>query len=47
VVPVEATEEIRDAVIDAAFDLEYITEDDDAAKIYQAAIKAAAPGVKP
>jgi hypothetical protein len=47
VVPVEATEEIRDAVIDAAFDLEYITEDDDAAKIYQAAIKAAALEVKP
>jgi hypothetical protein len=47
VVPIEPIEEIRNAVIDAAFGIECITEDDDAAKIYQAAIKAAAPGVKP
>ena len=47
VVPVEATEEIQNAIIDAAFGIECITEDDDAAKIYQAAIKAAAPGLKP
>ena len=46
VVPVEPTEEIQNAIIDAAFNIEWI-EEDDAAKIYQAAIKAAAPGVKP
>ena len=46
VVPQEPTEEIQNAIIDAAFNIEWI-EEDDAAKIYQAAIKAAAPGVKP
>jgi hypothetical protein len=46
VVPVEPTEEIQNAIIDAAFNVEWI-EEDDAVKIYQAAIKAAAPGVKP
>jgi hypothetical protein len=46
VVPVEPTEEIQDAIINAAFNIEWI-EEDDAAKIYQAAIKAAAPEVKP
>jgi hypothetical protein len=45
VVPVEPTEEIQDAIIDATFNMDYIA-DDEAAKIYQAAIKAAAPGVK-
>jgi hypothetical protein len=46
VVPVEPTEEIRDAIIDATFNMDYIA-DDEAVKIYQAVIKAAAPGVKP
>ena len=47
VVPVEPTEEIQAAIIDAAFGIECITEDDDAAKIYQAAMLAAAPGLQP
>jgi hypothetical protein len=46
VVPVEPTEEIQEAICDAAFNIECITEDD-AVKIYKAAIKAAAQGVKP
>jgi hypothetical protein len=46
VVPVEPTEEIQDAIINATFNMDYIA-DDEAVKIYQAVIKAAAPGVKP
>jgi hypothetical protein len=48
VVPAEPTEEIQDAIIHAMDDAGYITANEhEAAKIYRAAMIAAAPGVKP
>ena len=46
VVPVEPTEEIEVAILNATFRMEMIA-DEEAVTIYKAAIKAAAPGVKP
>jgi len=48
VVPVKPTEEVNDEIINAMIDSGYITANEqEAAKIYRAAIRTAAPGVKP
>jgi hypothetical protein len=48
VVPMEPTEEVKDEIINAMIDSGYITANEqEAAKIYRAAIRTAAPGVKP
>ena len=48
VVPVDPTEEIQDAIINAMDDAGYFTANEhEASTVYQAAIKAAAPGVRP
>ena len=48
VVPQKPTKEMQDAMVNAMADLEYVAANEhEAVKIYQAAIKAAAPEVKP